>query len=214
MSQRRAAFPDCPPPLSAYVNRPRLGARRNSRRTSSRLQPAKQVTRIPRLPWRRERLGVSSAWAGQRHIAVRPCQVPPRDPTRSTSSCDGVRAIRAIARSFRHALSPLPPWSGRLFSSASDGAIRPCVCGSVPLKNLSRKTPKRSAGASIIHDSKIRGHLAHWNQGYRPSPYEWPGASACAIGGHCASRRGHQREDSADYVSDRGRFAILRKKMA
>lgn len=101
-----------------------------------------------------------------------------------------------------------------VFSSASDGAIRPCVCGSVPLKNLSRKTPKRSAGASIIHDSKIRGHLAHWNQGYRPSPYEWPGASACAIGGHCASRRGHQREDSGDYVSDRGRSAILRKKMA
>lgn len=80
-----------------------------------RSHPAKQVTRIPRSPCRSDRLGVLSAWAGQRHIAVRPCQVPPSAPTRLMSSWEGGLAVRDMIGSFQPLGSPLP------FSSAVVG---------------------------------------------------------------------------------------------
>ena len=129
-SQTRCGSPLPRPPALLGAGKCRPGrTRRSSRSTSSRAQPAKQVTRIPRSPWRIERLGSLSAWAGHRHMATLPLHVPPRAPTRSMSSWDGLRAVSGMISSLLTVLFPLS------FSLGSDAGrkspVNPSQC-SVP----------------------------------------------------------------------------------
>lgn len=85
----------------------RSAMRRRPLSTSRLSQPAWHVTRMARSPWRIESDGVRSAWAGQRHIAVLPDQVPPSRATRVRRSGVGILATWGIIAHF--APSPLPP---------------------------------------------------------------------------------------------------------
>src|SRR3546814_13881948 len=90
------------------IRRPPRSTRTDTLSLHDALPISKHVTRMPRSPWRIERLGVRSACAGHRHMAVRPCQVPPRAPTRSMSSWDGRRAVSGMVSSYLHHPAPLP----------------------------------------------------------------------------------------------------------
>ena len=82
--------------------------RESSRRTSRLSQPAWQVTRTPRAPWRIESECVLSAWARQCHIAVSPGHVPPSRRTKVRSSSVGLLRMMDIADQASPPPLPLP----------------------------------------------------------------------------------------------------------